>query len=877
MKHGLFGILGTTAVCIALLSHRLPAQAAADFSEMRQTSRSFHEQRSAVEDRLPLARGWQLQDAGRVPEPGEVISSGAYRPTAWIPATVPGTVLTSMVAQGLYPEPLYGLDNLQIPESLNKASYWYRVPFDVPAAYAGKVVWLNFDGINHKAEIWLNGSRVGAIKGAFKRESFDVTRFVSPGSQSHLAVKILPPRTPGVPHEQTLDAAGGNGGLHGKDSPAFLASIGWDWMPGIRDRNVGIWQDVYLRATGPVVLRHPLVRTDLPLPRTDSAELTVSTELHNATDALRRGVLRGRIEDVSFEQEIELAPGETREVSFTPAAFPQLTLRSPRLWWPNGYGRQDLYQLDLEFVDGATVSDRKLVRFGVRELSYAFQPELQILVNGHKILAKGGNWGLDEAMKRNDRKRFEAQIRFHKEANLTMIRNWVGMTDDEDFYDLADESGILIWDDFWLANPVDGPDPDDPALFLDNARDKIKRYRNHPSIALWCARNEGFAPAAIAAGLDAAIRELDGTRRFQRSSSDDGVHGHGPYRYQEPESYFKTHARGFTTEIGLPSIPSVESVRRMMPAEDLWPINDTWGYHDFTGGACDSRGYLDAMRRRLGPPTGVEDFCRKGQMMNYETYKAIFEAWNRKLWQDTSGVLLWMSNPAQPSFVWQLYDYYLEPTASFFGVKKACEPLHVQLNLDDLSVSVINNRLEALQDLEVTARIFDLRGREQAVQRAAVSPQANSASQVFGLVMPEGLSKVYFVKLTLTERTGRLLSENFYWRARAGFDLQALDTLPEVQVDGEAQAVALKDELALVATISNPSQVPALAVRLKVVSAATGERVLPVFFDDNYVSLLPGETKQIRISFRRDDLGDTKPRLMVSGWNVAAGELPVRD
>ena len=966
----------------------------------------YSQQVASLEGREYLREGWRLRDASQVTESAEKVASKAFTPTGWLVATVPGTVLTTLVNQGVYPEPLYGLNNLAIPESLATVPYWYRTELKVPAAFRGRRVWLHFDGINHRAEIWLNGKAVGTIAGAFKRTQFDITDQLASGDNNVLAVKILPPPTPGTPHKNTLEAAEPNGGAHAQDAPALIATAGWDWIPTIRDRDMGIWKDVYLRATGPVVLEHPRVKASLPdLPSTERAELTVSTELRNATNSRLAGLLRGRIEDVTFSVPVVLEPGEVRTIALTSDDVSGLSLKHPRLWWPNGYGAQELYIMDLSFETLSQISDQRQIRFGVRDISYetaapatpgpeefrfkpadgrylriysdksttsfgfgiqeleaygpeqartnlalratamassstglppsavvdglaesiwnsanqevewltldlrqarkldrvvikwqrgaerGFRlqssldgshwrdlanyepPELIIKVNGQRIMAKGGNWGMDEAMKRVDYRRFAAQIRFHREAHLTMIRNWVGMTDDDDFYDLCDENGLLIWDDFWLANPGDGPAPTNPALFLDNARDKILRYRNHPSIALWCARNEGFAPENIATDLEAAVRELDGTRRFQPSSADAGVHGHGPYGWRLPESYYSKFARGFTTEIGLPSIPSVESIRAMMPDEALWPQNDTWGYHDYTGGACESAKYSDVMNTRYGMPISVEDFARKGQMLNYETYKAVFEAWNRRLWNGASGVLLWMSNPAQPSFVWQLYDYFLEPTASYFAVKKACEPLHIQLNLDDLSVSVINHQLAAAGRLTATARIFAMDGGEKLSRAATIDVGANQALKALDLTLPEDLGDAYFVKLSLADQAGRVLADNFYWRPTQGQDLTSLSWLPSVHVESRASAVALATDVIIEVELKNPSDTVALETRLKVIRDQSRRRVLPIFADDNFISLLPGEAKTVRLSFARDDLAGERPLVMIEGFNIDQGEV----
>ncbi|MBU6410801.1 MAG: glycoside hydrolase family 2, partial [Verrucomicrobia bacterium] len=423
----------------------------------------------ARETAFQLGSGWELQDAAKVADPGDQISRTDYHPAGWLQATVPGTVLTSLVNDGVYPEPLYGENNLKIPDSLCRSSYWYRTTFTVPASWRGRHVWLHFDGINYIAEVWVNGHDVGAIKGAFARGIFDVTADVVAGKPAALAVHILPQPHPGEPHQKTLaTGTGRNGGVTAEDGPTFLCSIGWDWIPTIRDRDMGIWQKVAVSASGPVVLQDPYVTSDLPLPRTDPADLTVRVTVHNATEAAQSGTLTGKGGGgIHFRQKISLQPGETRTIVFSPATTPSLRLEHPRLWWPNGYGPQNLYKLRLKFTADGAVSDERVVTFGVRQITYSVpgSDNLTLSVNGVPVAAKGGDWGMDEAMKRIPRARLDAMVRMHQLANYTIIRNWVGQSTSEDFYEMCDKYGLLVWDEFFQPNPADGPNPDDPKLY----------------------------------------------------------------------------------------------------------------------------------------------------------------------------------------------------------------------------------------------------------------------------------------------------------------------------------------------------------------------------------------------------------------------------
>jgi beta-galactosidase/beta-glucuronidase len=350
------------------------------------------------------------------------------------------------------------------------------------------------------------------VKGAFARGKFDVSKFVNAGQMATLAVLIKPPPHPGTPLEQTvLNGTGRNGGILAEDGPTFLCTIGWDWIPGIRDRDMGIWQKVFLSATGPVVIENPLVSSDLPLPKTDVANLQIEATVRNTSGAEQKGVLHGTIDNIDFKIPLTLKPNESHLVKLTPATTPKLHVHNPRLWWPNGYGPQNLYRLHLSFdVNGNAPSDSRDVNFGIRKITYSVpnSDNLTVSVNGVPIMCRGGNWGMDEALKRIPRERIEACVRLHQLANFTMIRNWVGQSTSEDLYDMCDKYGILLWDEFFQPNPSDGPNPLDTDLFLTNVREKVLRFRNHPSIAIWCGRNEGKPPPAIDAGIQKIMTEL---------------------------------------------------------------------------------------------------------------------------------------------------------------------------------------------------------------------------------------------------------------------------------------------------------------------------------------------------------------------------------
>lgn len=913
---------------------------------------------------LTFDHGWELIEAPCLKDAdGATLSRPGVSTGDWYDATVPGTVLTTLVDQGIYPDPYYGLNNLLIPESLNKQDYWYRTEFTVPESFAGRKLVLEFKGINYYAEVWFNGQYLGHITGAFIRGDFDVTRLAQAGAKNVLAVMVAPPPDPGIPSEQSVKyGPGDNGGKLCLDGPTFECSEGWDWIPAVRDRDTGLWQDVVLHASGPVTIHDPQVITKLPLPDTSHADITVETELHNASVLVQQGTLLGEFEGCTFKQPVTLAAGETKHVVFAPSNFAQLTVPNPRLWWPNGYGKPELYHLQLTFVSNdKEESDRAALRFGIREMSYEFEvkkpgggheraeftptvardsgeeekiidnrrdtmvwglenkprrdaaivaaggkvpktpfwwgqkqettvglwpgaenspalrrvddnkmgPYLVIKVNGRPIECLGGDWGMDDAMKRVSRERLEPYIRMTRDAHMNMILNWAGQSTSEALYDLCDEYGILVWNDFWRNTEAFDYAPVDYDLFARNVADCLKRFRNHPSIALWCSGNEGVCPEPLHEKLNELIYTLDGTRYFQPDSRLINMRNSGPWSNLPLEKYFRDLNQGFSTEIGASSIPSVEVMRSFIPEADLWPYGDLWAYHDqHSQGAGDHKSTFERISSRYGEPRDLADLCRKAQMLNYETFRAIYEGFNSRLWNDCSGVIVWMSQPSWPSLVWQFYSSDYTPNASLFGAMSGAEPVHIQMNTPDCKLAIINHRAEPLTDVTASATIYDLSGRVEQNRKAILTAAPDACTDAYTLDWPA--SGAHLVRLELRDARGQLLSENFYWHARDEHDLQQLNTMQRVALTGKTRVKHTASGIAAEVKVSNPGKVPALAVALTLRDVKTGERILPVYYENNYFSLLPGESRTVQI----ESHSDTKDvKVTVDGWNIEPGNL----
>lgn len=877
--------------------------------------------------------GWRLAEAPLVRADGSALSRPDFDASRWRQATVPGTVLTTLVDRGEYPDPVFGLNNLAIPESLSRHDWWYRTSFPAPADLAGKRLMLTFKGVNYAAEVWLNGERIGDMRGAFVRGQFEVTDKLKPGQENALAVRVSPPPHPGLPHEESLTSGvGENGGMMPLDGPTFMASEGWDWIPTVRDRNTGLWQGVELKATGPVRIGDTRIVTTLPKADNSIAEVEIAVPVQNLAAEPLSVEVRAAFDDVSIVKTAVAPPGEST-VLFSPREFAQLSIQNPRLWWPNGYGEPTLHALQINAAVDGVASDVRNERFGIREVTYelslmdqtgrlrraeldlaqarargehitdvsheairrvpngwaisfrpgaeqssavrmmeedGLQPHLVIRVNGVRIAAKGGNWGTDDWRKQVSRDKLEPYFRLHRDAHLNIIRNWVGQNTEDVFFELADEYGLMILNDFWASTQNFQLEPQDVPLFLENAADVVRRYRNHPSIVLWFGRNEGVPQPILNEALEDLVWRLDGTRHYTGSSNVVNLAGSGPYNYREPETYFTEHARGFSVEVGTPSFPTLESFRRAIAPEDQWPISDAWAYHDWhQSGNGDVTTFMRAMETSFGAATSLEDFERKAQMMNYVTHRAMFEGMNAHLWTANSGRLLWMTQPAWPSTMWQILSSDYDTHASFYGVKKASEPVHVQLDLPDHRVKLINNTVQPLGAVRVRAQVFDLSGRPLGQREAAVEGRPIAVSEAFKLDLSSAFAQgVALVRLGAFDADDKLLSENFYWLGKDAAALQALNGMPSTTVTLSAVRTRSGGEDVINVRLENTGAAPALAAKLGLFRA-DGVQILPAYFSDNYVSLLPGEAREVRIA--APSVEATGPlRVTLRGWNVEA-------
>ena len=835
-----------------------------------------------------LRQGWAIQSSAEVRDTGAALSAPGYETRGWYTAAVPSTVFHALVQSRIYPDPYTAMNLRSVagvaypigfnfsnapmpPESPFRRSWWYRSEFKLAPQSKGKTVWLGFDGINFRANLWLNGRQIASsdqFAGAWRLFRFDVTSAVRFDGDNALAIEIFP----SLPHD--------------------LAITFVDWNPQPPDKNMGLWRDVWLEATGPVAIEYPTVATHLS---TDRAALTIRAEVKNAAATPIDGVLKARIEKIGLSQPVHLAPHETRVVHFT------TRLDQPRLWWPVQTGPQNLYPLDLQFETGGAVSDSSHIEFGIREVTSELDAKGHRLfhINGKNILIRGAGYTFDMLL-HSTPERQEDELRYVRDMNLNAIR-FEGKLEDDHFLELCDRYGILVlagWCccDHW--EQWQGWDAEDERISAESLRDQLRRLARHPSVFDWMYGSDNPPPPKIEQRYLDVLKETEWPNPFQSSATarkttlgaPTGVKMEGPYEYVPPAYWLldTEHggAHGFATEIGPgPAPPPLESLRRMLGEDHLWPIDSTWNYHAGGGQFKDIHVFTEALNQRYGPAASAEDYARKAQIMAYEGHRAMFEGYGRNKYTAT-GVIQWMLNNAWPGMIWHLYDWYLRPGGSYFGAKKGCEPLHVQYSYDDRSVVVVNSYYQPFANMKVIAQVYNLDMTLKWSKEAKMDSEPDSSARVFAIPEIAGLSTTYFVNLVLEDPSDDPVSENFYWLStkpetmdfakstwyytptKTFADFTALNSLPPVELKLTAQNRTQGAEGTTTVTVTNTGKSLAFGVHLKLSKSAGGDEVLPILWGDNYFALLPGHSRQIAATYRARDLGRAAPFLEADAWNA---------
>ncbi len=886
---------------------------------------------------------FDLQSSSLVKEAGVDISSPNYHSAIyWFPVKVPSTVLTGLVANHIYPDPYQGLNNMLIPDASDqfnkeynleqysylpnspnpwKKPYWYRTTFKVSAEDKGRRFQLIFKGINYRAAVWVNGKQIAdstQMAGMFEEFNLDVSKEVVAGKENALAVEIYPLDYPGYPAKEQLQALGPfyeNGGPTGDigKNVTMLCSVGWDWMPPVRDRNMGIWQPVYLRTTGAVTIGRPKLVTDLPkLPDTSVAKLSLKLSLSNNTSESKNGKLTVTIKPenfmgqaVQFSKAENVAGNSTSDVELNSDDISALVIHQPHLWWPNGYGKANLYKIHLQYTNeaGGVMDDTSFV-FGIRTVSSKTTMvngfvRRDFYVNGKRVHLNGGAW-VPDMMVNRDSARYDYELHLCRNANVNLVRVWGGgVTPPDAFWNAADRYGLMVWSDFWVTGDTQGefkgsPDwPLESNVFVKNVVSTIYRIRNHPSLLVWTGGNEGHARKELYDAMRDNVIALDGTRPFIPSSSGfaklppgwkgsypdnmlSGVYSGGPYAWRDPKVYYKLVDAGrdwvFKDETGIPSQPPYTTLARTVQ-NLVWdtklpfPLNNTWGYHDAATGAARYDNYYLEMVKRYDTAASMLNFSDKMQLMNYVGYQGIFEAAGHKL-NETGGVMLWKLNSALPSVVWQIYDWYLEPNAGYYALQNACEPVHIQFNQDDSTAAVINRRHRSTGNLTAEVSIYNVKSQLlKSLKADEVKLDSAGTKEVIPLKeILADIKGMVFVVLNLKNAGGKVISHNVYWLS-SNSNFRPLNKMPGTKLETKVLSSEKgKSDDKWTLQITNNSDKIAFFVRPQLIS--NGDEVMPSYWTNNYFTLAPHEHVTLSVTAPIAKLEKGTPTVLVEGWNV---------
>ena len=844
-----------------------------------------------------LTRGWSIQAAADVPHPGNEISRPGFGTDGWVPTAVPSTVLAALVADGRFEDPYVGMNLKKIPQERFQQPWWYRTAFSLSQDEADGTVLLEFDGINYAADVWVNERQMATsdeARGAFRRFQYDITALVRAGNNT-LAVQIYPPEP-------------------GDFSTGFV-----DWNPAPPDRNTGLFRPVRLRFCDAVSIEHPFVQTHLAVETLTQADLTVSADLVNHADGPVSGVLEGRIDDIRFACDVEFGPRERKTVTFTADDYPELRIAHPRIWWPHDWGTPELYDLELRLVADSRVSDTASVRFGIRDVADYRTDEGHrgFKINGKEVVIKGAGW-TDDLLLADTPEKVDAQLRYVKHMNLNSIRCEGLWGTDQTLYDLCDTYGILVmvgWSCHWeheqyLGKGVDERyggvvSPADIDLVSASWEDQLLWLRHHPSIFVWAVASDKVPAPDLERRYVQIFEKRDPTRPYLAStggfgsdqhiigsedivsdvSGDSGVKMLGPYAYTPPVYWYTDTQRGgaygFNTETCPGAVvPTLESIRKMIPPDHLWPVDEYWDFHCGLNEFDTLDRYREALRRRYGEAQSVEAFASKAQVLNYELMRPMFEAFRVSKGRAT-GVVQWMLNAAWPKMYWQLYDWYLVPTGAFYAARQACMSPQLIYHYGDHDIYLVNDRFAELSGLRAEIRLYDIDAKLFLAAHMPVDVKGESTVKIFTLPAFEDISTAYFLDLRLTDEKHQVVANNSYWLStrpdvldydakvepweyytpsKAYADFTSLNGLPRAET--EARVSSSRNTVSV--ELENRSDAIAFFVEL-LLSDDAGEPLVPVFWQDNFVSLLPHEKRTLtgRFSGRGD-----RPVLTVRGWNV---------
>ncbi|WP_443777378.1 glycoside hydrolase family 2 protein [Bacteroides clarus] len=838
-----------------------------------------------------LTDNWKIQSSQQINASGKEVSSPQFTTDDWYPTTLPATVMGVLSQYDKYKDIFIGTNYKNIDKSPFEQSWWYRKEFVLPPLEPNQHATLSFDGISYSANIWLNGTQIAnrnSIRGAFRQFQIDITPFVK--EKNILAVEVFKAQ-PGEPN------------------------IGFvDWNPRPADENMGIFREVHIALNNEVSINHTAIRSKVNLKTLDEAWLTVETELTNYSDKQVTGVLTGKLEGKTFNIPITLQPKEKRIEKISPSKTDILHLKNPRLWWCHNMGKPEMYQMELSFLINNKTSDKENIHFGIRDIQDYFTEEGHrgFFLNGKKVLVRSAGW-TDDIFLRNSPKRNETELKYVRDMNLNSIRleNFWGTS--QNLYNLCDKYGLLVlvgWSCHWewehyLGSPCDEfggiKSETDMELIATSLKDQVLWLRNHPSIIAWFLGSDMLPRPELEKKYIAILSQIDNRPYIcaakELTSNVTGATGMkmaGPYDYVSPNYWYSPKAPGgafgFNTETGIGAqLPVIESIKKMIPANQLWPINKTWDYHCTT--ATEAMNTLDVLKNsitaRYGTPDNLDDFLKKADLLNYEGARAMFEAFRVNIPKAT-GIVQWMLNSAWPSFYWQLYDYYLIPTAAYYSVKKANMPQQLIYDYIQNKVYAVNEGADTC-NIQASMSLYGIDNRLQNQQTKSLVIAPYNVVEVFKL---PALSQNSFLFLNTKDTQKEYKADNFYYLAtqpdqpdwdkttwirtplKQTADFTQLSTMAKSNCKINAQFVPQGKDKVLQITLENTPQALAFFIRLSLKDEQE-ELISPIFWEDNYLTLAPGEKRTIQCLIPKSTVLSQNITLVMSGWNVPQQQVTI--
>ncbi len=837
-----------------------------------------------------LHDGWNMQSSQTATASGKQITEKIFNTTGWYNVSVPTTIIAGLLANHVYNfDPFYAKNFEKLEDKRLDKTWWFRKEFKLPASEDSKNVILKLHGVNYKANIWLNGIKISdssQVKGPFRIIELDVTKHINYNGNNVLALEIIRPFNPNK-----------------KDGD--LAIDYADWIHYPPDYNGGIVNNVEIKTYDKVGVQYPLVTTHFDLPSLSIAHLSVYALVTNYTNAAQDAVIKGKVNsDVSFEQQVHLMPNEKKQIVFTSDDYPQLNINSPRIWWPWQYGEQPLNKIFISAETDNKTSNSITENFGIREITSALinNASREFIVNGKPIMLRGAAWSPD-IFQRHSLQRDEQELKLVHDMNMNIVRS-EGKFEDDDFYDVCDEKGLLVMTGWMCCGAWQYPEKwsgAEHAVAMASDSSMIYWLRNKACIMVWLNGSD-MPPHDTSVernylSIEDALHwpnPLISTADASQSkvSGFSGVKMNGPYdwvppAYWESDSAEYGGAWSFATEISPgPSIPPYESLIKFLPKDSLWPTNSDWLYHCGTMQFGNTKIFDNALNERYGKSDVIKKYLAKAQLQNYEGHRAMMEAFGLHKYNTATGVVQWMLANPWPSIIWHTYDYYLYPAGTYFGMKKSMEPLHVMYSYTSNEVDIVNSLLQKFDGLTVKADVYNLDGTNKYSNTITTSVGEDGTQKCFILPQINDLSGTYFLRLELNDEKGKTQSINWYWLSKKSDDLNwkksqwfytpessfadytALNNMPQTNLNVDYKSDKKSNETKHTIQIKNTGKTIAFFVHLRVLKEKNADDILPVIFSDNYISLAPGESRTIECSYLNKDAGNATPYILVSGWNL---------